>query len=136
MLFTPNETWNPGTRITGNVFNKKESQGNFDDIDTGIGKKCFFCLKQRCSHYKFSDPPIKEEPSSTFIMMNHFLRSEHSLARSQTSCIFQGLGTWTPQQHHILVEKKGCPWKHTPKNHWGSQRQGFRYLECKKSLEG
>ena len=106
MLFTPNETWNPGTRITGNVFNKKESQGNFDDIDTGIGKKSVFCLKQRCSHYKFSDPPIKEEPSSTFIMMNHFLRSEHSLARSQTSCIFQGLGTWTPQQHHILVEKR------------------------------
>ena len=85
---------------------KNMSKGNFEDIDTGIGKKSIFCLKQRCSHYKFSDPPILEEPSSAFIMMNHFLTSEHSLARSQTRCIFQGLGTWTHQQHHILVEEK------------------------------
>ena len=125
----------PETRISGNVFQKKYITGKFLRYRQARAN-FFFSFKQRCSHYKFSDPPIKEEPSSTFIMMNHFLTSEHSLARSQTRCIFQGLGTWTPQQHHILVEKKGYPWKHTPKNQCGSQRQGFRYLECKKSLEG
>ena len=98
----------PETRISGNVFQKKYITGKFLRYRQARAN-FFFSFKQRCSHYKFSDPPIKEEPSSTFIMMNHFLTSEHSLARSQTRCIFQGLGTWTPQQHHILVEKKDIP---------------------------
>lgn len=57
MLFTPNETWNPGTRISGNVFKKIYITGKFLRY-TQAQANFFFSFKQRCSHYKFSDPPI------------------------------------------------------------------------------